>query len=144
MEKGVETWGQTSKETWSDCKPGVQGVKWCTCQITGATRSEGALVPEVEVSGTGGVTVRESCKWSDWYVSITQLRPFFDLLTSLDTQVAQNLRSPNKKQIRNNSNFNFFLNIKILCIYTKYRSCPSFSTRLIHRSLIFPHYPGAP
>lgn len=86
MEQGsIKTWGQTSEETWSDCKPGVQGVKWGTCQITGATRSEGALVPEVEVPATGKVTVRDSCEWSDWEVSITQPRPFYDLLTSLQT-----------------------------------------------------------
>lgn len=33
MEQGcIKTWGQTTKETWSDCKPGVQGVNWGTCQ----------------------------------------------------------------------------------------------------------------
>lgn len=80
-----ETWARTSKETWSDFELDVQRVKRGTCQITGATHSEGALVPEVEVSGTGRVTVRGSLEWSDWKVSITQLRPFCDSLTSLQT-----------------------------------------------------------
>lgn len=58
-------------------------------------------------------------------------------MTCRDTQAAQNLKSANKKQIHNNSDFHFCLNIEILCIYTKYRSYPSFSTRLICRSLSF-------
>lgn len=61
-----------------------------------------------------------------------------------DTQIAQNLKSASNKQKCYNSNFHFCLNIEILCIYTKYIFYPSFSTRLIWKSLIFPHYPDAP
>lgn len=76
----------------------MQGVKWGTCQITGATHSEGALVPEVTISGTGRVTVGEFLEWSNWEVSITQPKPFYGSLTSL--QIPKQLKT-SKVQTRN-------------------------------------------
>lgn len=106
--------------------------------------SEGALLPEVSLWHW-----EKDCQKVSWMARLgsfrntTQAIPWF-AHEFADTQAAQNLKSANKKQIHNNSNFHFCLNIELLCIYTKYRSCPSFSTRPICRSLIFSHYPGAP
>lgn len=138
-------------------RPGVKSVRKPGLAVSQMCReSTGAPVRSLElpatkelwsqesVSGTGKMTVSVL-----WMVTLGSFHNTTQATLRFahefaDTQAAQNLKSANRKQIHNNSNFHFCLNIEILRVYTKYRSCPFFSTRLICRSLTLSHYPGAP